>query len=338
MEQAEQRAWEGIRALYTELSNARSRRLKETLAKEIIASATRILLYITGTDERHEEYKQIRRNIAEYLERNYIIMQQATMERVRGVYGNNIRTEFANKKGGTQIGTVCIIHLPDERRIKWYVKTHQFGPTESTSISRYPPDAKELVAYKILEKIGCGPPCYVFWPDNVSKRSLYIATVGLNLRHFDAWEPQKEPKDTIEELLKIDFVARLLCLTDATTNTGNFGVCHDDGKGYIIDFRIVEGVTYSEKKVCESFLEKNGRYKYTGVMKMAHESPAGLKRGVIKKLIKNGAIARAIRESKQEVQTIIKTAEGSITINSSEILGKYTDDVSETLSSIVRGF
>ncbi|KAI8895208.1 hypothetical protein BC833DRAFT_516591, partial [Globomyces pollinis-pini] len=98
----------------------------------------------------------------------------------------------------------------------------QFGPTASMSKSRKLPDAKELVVYKILENIGLGPKCYFFWPNNVSTKTILIGTEGIDLKFYTN-ETTTTSLEEKMELLKLDLISRILCISDSTTNSGNFG-------------------------------------------------------------------------------------------------------------------
>ncbi|KAJ2985286.1 hypothetical protein HDV02_000622, partial [Globomyces sp. JEL0801] len=71
------------------------------------------------------------------------------------------------------------------------------------------------------------------------------------------------------ELLKLDLISRILCISDSTTNSGNFGYCNAEKKAYIIDFGINERAEYFKENLMEGFLDGNGEFNYTGVMSEA---------------------------------------------------------------------
>ncbi|KAI8892755.1 hypothetical protein BC833DRAFT_519726, partial [Globomyces pollinis-pini] len=98
----------------------------------------------------------------------------------------------------------------------------QFGPTASMSKSRKLPDAKELFVYKLLENIGLGPKCYFFWPSNGSTKTILIGTEGIDLKFYTNETTTNSIQEKME-LLKLDLISRILCISDSTTNSGNFG-------------------------------------------------------------------------------------------------------------------
>ena len=53
-------------------------------------------------------------------------------------------SEFFNKTSGDQTGVLAVINAR-----KYFVKTHQHGPTNSNPRSVAPPDSKEIFVYKI---------------------------------------------------------------------------------------------------------------------------------------------------------------------------------------------
>ena len=128
--------------------------------------------------------------------------------------------KFYPKGSGHQVGTICDV-LNGNKVIKYYIKTHQNGPSRNASTSFSPPDAKELFVYKLLELIGIGPIVDFILPYHGSKRTIYIATKEVPLVLLSNLSKANANNAA---LLQVDFVTRILCLHDTSTNEGNFGL------------------------------------------------------------------------------------------------------------------
>lgn len=61
--------------------------------------------------------------------------------------------EFSPKGAGDQIGGKMSVNFKEEKKLVYYIKTHQHGSNIRNSSAK-PVDAKELLVYRILEKIG----------------------------------------------------------------------------------------------------------------------------------------------------------------------------------------
>ncbi|KAI8891574.1 hypothetical protein BC833DRAFT_626711 [Globomyces pollinis-pini] len=113
------------------------------------------------------------------------------------------------------------------------------------SKSRKLPDAKELV--KRVTSSG----------QSMSVQKLFLLEPKVYLKFYGNGTITTSLEQKME-LLKLDLISRTLCISDSTTNSGNFGYCNAEKKGYIIDFDLME-----------RFLNGNGEFNYTEVMSEA---------------------------------------------------------------------
>ena len=162
----EENIWELIEKSINEFDDTTITKLKYTLANEIIALVNQVMPWIIQDLSRYVKYKEILNKIKQYLDANMDVLKECTKQ-----YFNDDAIEFYNKRGGIQIGLVCVT-----KNKKYYVKTHQYGATRTNSNSIKLPDAKELFVYVLLELLNLGPVVHFYWPRNLSKKSLYIAT------------------------------------------------------------------------------------------------------------------------------------------------------------------
>ncbi|KAJ2991924.1 hypothetical protein HDV02_003385 [Globomyces sp. JEL0801] len=160
-------------------------KIKERLANELYDLFYENRKWIIKDDDKYFFYKDCYNKFKEWLERFSLLLKNTTKEFVTKNFPGVKDISFYNKNNGNQIGTICHMHFEDGSFKKLYVKTHQFGPTASMSKSSKSPDVKELLVYKILENIGLGPKSYFFWPENVSVKTLFIATEGLDLTFYN---------------------------------------------------------------------------------------------------------------------------------------------------------
>ncbi len=96
----------------------------------------------------------------------------------------DIKFTFTSKPDGKQIGFIVEVSYKDSQEEsadhskKYYIKSHSQYPVGSdgkSSISKSPPDTKELLVYKILEYVGFGPKTqFIFNP--LVDYGLFIAT------------------------------------------------------------------------------------------------------------------------------------------------------------------
>ncbi|KAI8893488.1 hypothetical protein BC833DRAFT_608176 [Globomyces pollinis-pini] len=288
--------------------------------------------WIIKDDDKYFFYKDCYNKFKEWLERYSLLLENTTKEFVTKNFPGVKDISFHNKNNGNQIGTICHMHFEDGSFKKLYVKTHQFGPTASMSKSRKSPDVKELLVYKILENIGLGPKSYFFWPENVSVKTLFIATEGLDLTFYNPNHPTVPTEEEKLELLKLDFISRILYIVDSTTNSGNYGYCKQENKAYIIDFGTEEEDYYSSE-LLDDFYKGNGRYNYKGVMKQVVSVSKVTKDNLAKSIIADLGLERNIIKSKDFILHLISNS-GPVRINSKKLLEKYTLGVIETVKFI----
>ena len=198
--------------------------------------------------------------------------------------------KFFSKLNGRQLGD--IVHIKKGGKfLRFYCKTHSFGSTStSSSLSTYPVDVDELIVYKFLEHLGVGPKTHFFFND---EKNFYIATkdigqydddrpdddvltyeqvrndaqlIGCSWETFSKEQEQLVSPIIIQALVVIDVVSRILGLSDAITNPGNF--CFTKNKasqtltGFkLIDFRNAGGIPRKEE-IFEGFKKGNGAYNY----------------------------------------------------------------------------
>lgn len=207
---------------------------------------------------------------------------------------------FTNKNDGVQLGTIMTIVYKEsgseeEKRIRYYIKTHQQGST-SRHGTLAPPDPKELFVYKVFEHIGYGPKTYFFF-NPLSPGGFYIATQDLGFskvpgkpKSFVLFEHKKEEyKSAIENpaidparkaMITFDILSRIFGLLDVTTNPGNFGRVEVTGRGEkwkALDFRVPDRPDfYLNPRIVDGFIEGNGlyNYEYADFMKDIFRNPA----------------------------------------------------------------
>ena len=168
---------------------------------------------------------------------------------------------FSPKKSGVQIGFICDIS-DGGQTTRYYIKTHQYGPTEDNLKSMQPPDTKEMFIYKLLHHIGIGPEVHFIVPSHGSKMTIYIATKDCHLKLLS-----QLTKDTMntKALVQLDLISRILCLRDCTTNSSNCGQVNY--KPMIVDFRIEkQSGGYIKSDILNKFYQGNGESNYSGLM------------------------------------------------------------------------
>ncbi|KAI8901571.1 hypothetical protein BC833DRAFT_614098 [Globomyces pollinis-pini] len=72
-----------------------------------------------------------------------------------------------------------LFQVDGDQTTRYFIKIHQYGPTEDNWKSLQPPDTKELFIYKFLSYLGIGPDVH-FIPSRSSKMTIYISTKDFN--------------------------------------------------------------------------------------------------------------------------------------------------------------
>ncbi len=186
---------------------------------------------------------------------------------------------FAPKSSGIQTGFTCSV-CDGTQSVRYFIKTHQYGPTEENEKSIRPPDTKELFVYKLLYHIGIGPQVHFIIPTHGTKKTVYIATMECHLVFLS-----NLTKDTANNsaILQLDLISRILCIHDCATNASNCGQV--DGKAMIVDFLIEsQSSGYVKVNILDKFYEGNSEFNYTGLMEAAVKSQNVVKKDIIKKV------------------------------------------------------
>jgi hypothetical protein len=112
--------------------------------------------YLYGSKERYQLYKSLLPKIAEYLDDYVAIIQTAVEKYFYGLHCKagldeaDFSIDFLAKRSGIQIGFICET-FNKSFKTRYYIKTHQSGPTADNIKSIKPPDCKEIFIYKLLE-------------------------------------------------------------------------------------------------------------------------------------------------------------------------------------------
>ncbi|KAJ3416582.1 hypothetical protein HDV05_000864 [Chytridiales sp. JEL 0842] len=277
--------------------------------------------------------------IALYLDGNVDAIQSAVREHFllqhtkAGLDENLFDISFSPKRAGIQTGFVCDIRNGTETPIRYYIKTHQYGPTESNLKSLKTPDAKEIFIYKLLQNIGLGPESHFIMPHHGSKKTIYIATKEC---HLILLSQVTESSANPRSLVQLDLISRILCLRDCTTNSSNCGQLAD-GKPMIIDFRIEkQSGGYVKSDILEKFYEGNGEFNYTsGVMAAAvHGVPQHEKLNIVKESLDEWRLVENINETEAEVNVFISKIGGKVEIERND-LQVYIGDVRKSVAILL---
>ena len=124
--------------------------------------------------------------IAEYLDGNTEVIQAVVKEYFliqhckAGLDESLFDVSFAPKKSGIQTGFTCDVSN-GTHSVRYYIKTHQYGPTEDNVKSIQPPDTKELFVYKLLHHFGIGTQAHFIISSHGTKKTVYIATMDCHL-------------------------------------------------------------------------------------------------------------------------------------------------------------
>lgn len=288
------REWDAIKlklALISALSPSKFRERKE-LAQALIPRLDAVSKMIEDNTLLLREHLVLSKMLFQYINGLIEPIQDAATLYFRGLFekmGRRISPDgisFTNKNDGVQLGTIMTIvykelDSEEEKRIRYYIKTHQYGSTSKIGAVKSP-DPKELFVYKVLEHIGYGPRTYFFF-NPVSPGGFYITTQDLGFTkvpgksksfvlfqsmidtcNADPKAPQYDPMR--RALIAFDIVSRILRLIDTTTNPGNLGrvaVGLERSKWKLFDFRVRDAEDgYVNEVIVSSFLAGNTSYNY----------------------------------------------------------------------------
>lgn len=122
----------------------------------LLAKVLRRTEYLIGSKERYQLYKTLLPKIAEYLDGNDEVIKAAVEKYFYGLHCKagldeaDFSIDFLAKRSGIQIGFICET-FNKSFKTRYYIKTHQSGPTADNIKSTKPPDCKEIFIYKLLE-------------------------------------------------------------------------------------------------------------------------------------------------------------------------------------------
>jgi hypothetical protein len=291
--------------------------------------------FLYASKERYELYETLLPKIAEYLDGNAEIIQAAVREHFlaqhckAGLDESLFAISFAPKKSGIQTGFTCDVSNGTQS-VRYYIKTHQYGPTEDNIKSIKPPDTKELFVYKLLHHIGIGPQAHFIIPSHGTKKTIYIATMDCHLALLS-----QLTKDTANNnaLLQLDLISRILCLRDCATNSSNCGQVGE--KAMIVDFRIEkQSWGYAKADILDKFYEGNSEFHYTGLMEVAVKTPNAVKKDIMKKSLQDWKLLESIERAELEIDGLVQRCGGKMRFEND--LQQYVGDLKATVDVLMK--
>ena len=274
-------------------------------------------------------YKTLLPKIAVYLDGNTEMIQTAVDRYFlarhckAGLDEKNFNITFSTKNSGIQTGFTCDVD-DGNQTTRFYIKTHQYGPTDDNPKSREPPDAKELFIYQILHRIGIGPEVHFIVPRHGTNMTIYIATKDCGLTLLS--KLTRETANT-KALVQLDLISRILCLRDCATNSSNCGQVKD--KPMIVDFRIDNQRGYVKPDLLEKFYQGNGEFNYLGWMREAVGIPQEEKLRILKESVQAWNLLENIDIAMSEIEKLIQEIAATLRVNSD--LDQYIRDIKETI-------
>lgn len=280
-------------------------------------------------------YKNLLAKIACYLDGN-IEMIQSTVEKYflvqhfkEGFDEKQFQISFSSKKSGMQMGLTCIVSN-GPLTTRFFIKTHQYGPTDDNPKSLGPPDTKELFIYQFLNHIGIGPEVHFIVPTHGTKITIYIATKDCQLTLLS--QLTKETAD-LKALLQLDLISRILCIRDCTTNSSNCGQVNS--KPMIVDFCIeTKSAGYVKSDIVEKYYKGNGEFNYVGLMATAVGIPQDQKSLILRDLLQEWNLVEKINEIALEMHPMIQKMVTKVKVD--DDLQRYVHDVKETVKILLQ--
>ncbi|CAJ0578876.1 unnamed protein product, partial [Mesorhabditis spiculigera] len=154
-----------------------------------------------------------------YVDRTEDILKEAATTFFSKMYPNS-NIAFKDKEGGTRIGIVVVVTCHDETT-NYYMKTYHHAGTSlpvQSAGKGYPPDLREMFAYRLLELIGVGP-AVVFPFSTASTYIHYIATKEVN----EFTELHKIEDLNLQKKIVVEAFLLQLILGIRDLNEGNIG-------------------------------------------------------------------------------------------------------------------
>ena len=145
-------------------------------------------------------------------------------------FPNAVAVDFRPKYSGSQSGFKILVQLPDREELKYHLKIHSGGKLESNSSCVKPVDPRELLIYKILERLEEGTETHFV---HRSIEDVFIATLDAGHAEgsmFSTFQlvmgihstcDETINRETIWGSLLADVVVTFHCLFCATCNTRN---------------------------------------------------------------------------------------------------------------------
>ena len=278
-------------------------------------------------------YETLLPKIACYLDGNAEVIQDAVEKYFlirhckAGLDENLFQVSFSPKKSGIETGFICDIS-DGGQTTRYFIKTHQYGPTEDNPKSLKPPDTKELFIYQFLNHLGIGPD--VHFIAHGSKMTIYIATKDCHLTLLS-----QLTKDTMntKALIQLDLISRILCLRDCATNSSNCGQVND--KPMIVDFRIEkQSGGYFKWDILDKFYQGNGEFNYSGLMAEAVGIPQDQKSLFLRTSLQEWNLVEMIDKTALEMQPMIQKIVTKVKVD--DDLQRYVQDVKETVKILLQ--
>ena len=279
-------------------------------------------------------YENLLPKLVGYLDGNADVIQAAVREYFlfqhgkAGLEENHFKIKFSPKKSGIQTGFICDVKNGTQS-VRYYIKTHQYGPTVDNVKSIKPPDTKELFVYKLLNHIGIGPQAHFIIPSHGTKQTIYIATEDCHLVLLSHLT-----KDTANNkaLLQLDLISRILCLRDCTTNPSNCGQVGETAM--IVDFRIEkQSLGYVKSDILDKFYEGNSEFNYTELMKVAVKTTKEVKMDIMKKSLQEWKLLESIEWAESEINGLVERCGGKMQFE--DDLQKYVKDIKATVEVLM---
>ena len=291
--------------------------------------------FLRSSKERFDLYETLLPKIACYLDGNAEVIQDAVEKYFfarhckAGLDENLFQVSFSPKKSGIQTGFTCDIS-DGSQTTRYFIKTHQYGPTEDNLKSMQPPDTKELFIYKLLQNIGIGPDVHFIVPSHGSRLTIYIATKDCHLTLLS-----QLTKDTMntKALVQLDLISRILCLRDCATNSSNCGQVND--KPMIVDFRIEkQSGGYFKPDILNKFYQGNGEFNYSGLMAEAVGIPQDQKSLFLRNSLQEWNLVEMIDKTASEMLKLIQKIVTKVKFD--DDLQRYVQDVKETIKILLQ--
>lgn len=283
--------WRELQKEVAQIHSIRNHREKSNASKSFVAQCgsftPTLMRFIMEHREFMEEFEAYSKNLEpiwQYMNSSETVLEERSKEYFQILFAERlIDIRFLSKPGGIQIGRKALLNLGD-KEVAYFIKTHQDGSASGVSNIKLV-DPKELFIYKFLEFSKFGPECHFFY-NQLSQGGFYIATKDcgadgdfLTYEKFRAYlrgeridkmydyeniHVKLTKHNLYQYLTIIDFICRIFCLTDASTNPTNFGFLftREEIKAQIIDFRILTSNRYVYDNIFEDFLNGNGLFFY----------------------------------------------------------------------------